>query len=95
MWTLAKKFTNAYDLRDLAFEGLDICGDVIDRASYKSDRDISLAAYSALKTWFQRQNNRQEAYSNLLEALRRCKFNQMANELRENVEGLGKTSAKA
>ena len=58
MWALAKKFTNAYDLRDLAFEGLDIGGDTIDRATYKNDREISLAAYSALKTWFQRQDNR-------------------------------------
>lgn len=51
-----------------------------------NSNDIQLATENVLQYWLKGQENRCEAYENLQMALRECKRNDMADELRKWVE---------
>ena len=53
---------------------------------YDNDKAIWEAAYKILQVWFQNKENKQQAYTELLTALGKCKFAQIATTLQELVE---------
>ena len=86
VWKLAQKFTNVSDLRTLALNGLDLEGYTIDATMYNNDKAIQEASYKVLQTWVQSQADMQIAYTNLVTALKKSGFEQMATELQESVQ---------
>ena len=86
IWMLAEKITNVSDLRTLALRGLDLDSNTVDSTTYNNEKAIQEAAYRILQKWLQKQDNKQNAYTNLLAALRNCGFNMMATELKKEVE---------
>ena len=68
IWNLAKSVTSKQQLRDLALNVLKIPGYTLDSALY-NEREIQDAAQKVVQTWYQGQNNRQEAYRELYPAL--------------------------
>ena len=74
------------ELLDLGLKVLKIPEYKVD-AALNNKKDIQLTAHKALTTWFNSQENRQEAYANLLSGLRVCEFNQLASTLQQWVEG--------
>ena len=83
VWALAKKFTNVSDLRNLTLTGLKLKGLTFDAKMYNNERDIWEAANKILQEWCVRQDNKHKAYTKLLEALKKCGFVSMANELED------------
>ena len=89
IWNLAKRITNKQQLRDLALNILKIPGYSVDSALY-NEREIQDAAQKVLQTWYDDQENRQEAYGNLYTGLYNNGWRFLAGELREWVEGATK-----
>ena len=85
IWKLAERITSEQQLKDIGLKVLKICDFKIESAL--TDRtNINLAAHLALKTWARDQNNRCEAYTNLVSALRSNGFKDLAGKLTQWVE---------
>ena len=86
IWKLAKRITSEQQLKDLSFKVLKI-GDFKIESALTDKRDINPAAHRVLRAWVSGQNNRCEAYTNLVSGLRSNKFHALAGELTRWVEG--------
>ena len=86
IWNLAKSITSKQQLRDLAMNILKIPSKTVDSALY-NEREIQDAAQKVLQTWYDDQENRQEAYRNLYTALYNNGWRLLAGELKQSVEG--------
>ena len=91
IWNLAKSITSKQQLRDLALNILKVTGKTVDSALY-NEREIQDAAQKVLQTWYDNQENRQEAYRNLYKALYSNGWKLLAGELKQWVEGTTKPS---
>ena len=91
IWNLAKSITDKQQLRDLALNILKVPGKNVDSALY-NEREIQDATQKVLQTWYQGQNNRQEAYRNLYTALYSNGWRLLAGELQHWVEGTKEVS---
>ena len=76
----------------LGINGLKFRRHTIQSAVHNHKDSIQEAAYTVLTTWANQQENVVKAYSNTVTALRKCKMNQLASELRQWVEGEAHTS---
>ena len=85
IWKLAERITNEQQLNDLGLKVLKIPGFKIESA-LTDKKSINLAAHLALKTWASDQNNRCEAYTNLVLGLRSNGFKDLAGKLTQWVE---------
>ena len=83
---VAQRITNKNELQNLGLKVLKIAGYNVDSALY-DEKDIQSSAHKVLKTWYQDQNNRQEAYRNLYTALYNYGWRLLAGELKQSVEG--------
>ena len=86
IWELAQRIGDVHQLLDLGLKVLRIPGFKI-QSALTNKKDIELAAYQALMTWDSNQNNRCEAYTNLLSGLRSNGFKDLAGKLNQWVEG--------
>ena len=85
---LSHQITSEEELRDLGTIGFKLEKSIIDNALFDHRTSIQGAAHGVLHRWVNMQTRgREEAYVNLLEALRECQMNQLAACLRELVEG--------
>ena len=85
IWKLAERITDEQQLIDLGLKVLKIPGFKIESA-LTDKKSINLAAHVALETWARDQNNRCEAYTNLVSALRSNGFKDLAGKLTQWVE---------
>ena len=86
IWSLAKLITSKQQLRDLALNILKLPANIVDSALH-DEKEIQNAAQKVLQTWYQGQNNRQEAYRKLYTALYNNGWRLLAGELQQWVEG--------
>ena len=84
---LSKKFTNLQDLRTLGINGLNLPMETIDAALYDNRDRIQDMAYSVLSEWAKQQQTKSKAFANIIACLRKCQMIELANELRQWVEG--------
>ena len=78
--------TSEQDLMNLGIKGLNIPRHKIQSTIHDKD-SINDAAHHVISTWVGQQNNRSEAYLNLISGLQKCRMNQLASELKQWVEG--------
>ena len=86
IWKLAERITNEQQLNDLGIKVLKI-RDFKIQSALTDKKSINLAAHRVLQTWVSGQNNRCDAYTNLVSGLRSNAFNALAGELTRWVEG--------
>ena len=72
---LSRTFTSQSEVRKLGIEGLGLPGNTVDGHISEHSKSIATAAYETIKSWFQSQTNREHAYKEMCEALRRVKMN--------------------
>ena len=72
---------------NLGINGLKLRKNIIEAALYRHPKDIQDAAHDVLSEWVKRQENMVDAYGSLLASLKHCQMNQLANDLRQLVEG--------
>ena len=82
------RITNTQDLLNLGIKGLKLPRHIIQSAVHNHKHNIQEAAYAVLTTWANQQETVLEAYVNIMAALKNCKMNQLATELRQWVEGV-------
>ena len=89
---LSRRITDAEELWSLGVKVLGLPEHEIRSAQTKYHPDINQTAHHLLTTWLRQQVDRQEAYTALLAALRRCEGMQnLAGRLKQWVEGSGGT----
>ena len=86
IWKQAERITSEQQLKDLGLKVLQIRDFKIESA-LTDKRDINSAAHRVLRTWVSGQNNRCEAYTNLVSGLRSNELNALAGELTQRAEG--------
>ena len=83
---LSKRITSKIELEDLTVKGLKLPEYMVKTAVYNK-KEIQDAAREVLRTWLKKQTNKEEAFTNMMIALRRCEMNSLAAELRLWKEG--------
>ena len=85
---LSKRIPTGEELMDLGIKVLHLPECKINAALYDHSYSIQKATHELLSTWFKRQTNRQEAYTNLCSDLRKGEMKQLAGLLKQWVEGV-------
>ena len=83
---LSKRITSEAELMDLGVNALKLPDFILQAAMYDK-KEIQSAAHEILRTWLSEQTNRQEAYTTLCAALRRCEKKELCALLKQSVEG--------
>ena len=86
IWKLAERITDEQQLNDIGLKVLHIPSSKIE-SSLTDKKNINLAARSVLRTWVSDQNNRCEAYTNLVSGLGSNGFKDLARKLTQWAEG--------
>ena len=84
---LSTRITSTPDLLNIGINGLNLPRHTIQSAVHNHRDSIQEAAYTVLTSWANQQETKTEAYLNIIAALKQCKMNQLATELRQWVEG--------
>ena len=84
---ISQRVTSEQELRNLGTKALKVPEYIIDTALYNHRTSIQDAAHDVLSTWRKQYQSSQEAYLDLLAALKRAKMNQLATQLRMWVQG--------
>ena len=90
---LSKGITEEEELMVLGIKVLNLPKYVIKKAMYQ--KEIQPATHEVLSRWVNKENNRQEAYINLYEGLRKAEMNHLAAELKQWVEGTAAEMSRA
>ena len=86
LWEVAQRITDENELQHLGFKILKVSENKVASALYNK-RNIQGAALVVLKTWYDSQESRQEAYRNLYRQLVNNGRQLWANELKQSVTG--------
>ena len=78
---ISRKVTDVGILRKLAYRGLKLEDHEIESSITNKQNDIQSAMHELLKIWCRKQNNGEEAFSNLHAALQECRLIMLADEL--------------
>ena len=80
LFEVSKRITSEHERTELGLK-LRISGNEIAIAKLNNPNDSIMANYEMLKIWFKRTSDRNDAWEELENALRKCKLNQILAEV--------------
>ena len=86
LFEMSLRIMDKQELQHLGLKVLKVPSHTVDSATY-NEKEIQDAAHKLLKTWYQNQINREEAYKNLYTALWDNGLRLLAGDLKQLVTG--------